>query len=270
MAELWEEKIPYNDAENTYVPQIMAYPANSKGAVIVFPGGGYGMKADHEGPVIGEWLQAAGITAFVVDYRVAPYRHPAELADAMRAVKVVRYFSDTYGFDTDRIAVMGFSAGAHLAGSVSVHYDKEMYEQTDRIDRESCKPNLTILCYPVVDMGENRHDGSRQNLLGPRPTERMKDLMSLHKQVNENTPEAFIWHTSSDNAVPVMNSLLYAQALAQNNINFELHIYPMGHHGLGLSGELPYVAKWGDDLKAWLKMKGWKECGGSGENADSP
>ena len=258
MAELWETKIPYNDEENNFIPQIKAYPANSKGAVVVFAGGGYVCKADHEGPVMGEWLQAAGITAFVADYRVAPYKHPAQIADAMRAVRYARYFSDKYGFDSDKIAVMGFSAGGHLAGSVSVHYDKEMYEPTDRVDRESCRPNASILCYPVIDMGEYRHDGSRQNLLGPRPTEKMTELMSLYKQVNEDTPEAFIWHTSSDEVVPVMNSLLYAEALAKNNVPYEMHIYPIGHHGLGLSGELPYVAKWTEDLKAWLKLKGWK------------
>lgn len=258
MAELWETKIPYNDEENNFVPQIKAYPANSKGAVVVFAGGGYAFKADHEGPVMGEWLQAAGITAFVVDYRVAPYKHPAQISDAMRAVRYARYFSDKYGFDSDKIAVMGFSAGGHLAGSVSVHYDKEMYEPTDRIDRESCRPNASILCYPVIDMGEYRHDGSRQNLLGQRPTEKLSELMSLYKQVDENTPETFIWHTSSDETVPVMNSLLYAEALAKNNVPCEMHIYPIGHHGLGLSAELPYVAKWAEDLKAWLKLKGWK------------
>lgn len=258
MAELWENGIPFNDKEHDFVPKITAYPAESKGAVIVFPGGGYGMKAAHEGPVIGEWLQKIGITAFVVDYRVAPYRHPAEISDAMRAVKYVRFHASRYGIDTNRIAVMGFSAGAHLAGSVSVHYDKPMYEETDRIDRESCKPNLTILCYPVVDMGTYRHDGSRQNLLGELPRESMTEFMSLHKQVTADTPETFIWHTSTDQAVPVMNSLLYAQALAAQNIPFEYHVYPLGHHGLGLSPEEPYVAKWANDLREYLKLKKWK------------
>ena len=258
MANLWETKIPYNDSENDYVPQITAYPASSKGAVIVFPGGGYGMKADHEGPVIGEWLQSVGITAFVVDYRVAPYKHPAEISDAIRAVRWVRYYADNYGIDKDKIAVMGFSAGGHLAGSVSVHYDKKMYEPTDRIDKEDAKPNASILCYSVIDMGTYRHDGSRQNLLGSPSPERMNDLMSLHQQVNENTPEAFLWHTSTDQAVPVMNSMLYAEALAKECIPFELHIYPIGGHGLGLAPAMPYVAKWQEDLKAWLKLKSWK------------
>lgn len=258
MAMLWEGKIPFNDNEHDFVPQITAFPAESKGAVIIFAGGAYALKAIHEGPVIAEWLQSIGITAFVVDYRVAPYKHPAELADAMRAVRYVRFHASRYGIDRDKIAVMGFSAGGHLAGSVSVHYDKEIYDETDRIDREDCNPNLSVLCYPVIDMGNYRHDGSRQNLLGSRPTDAMVDFMSLHKQVNAQTPEAFLWHTSTDEGVPVMNSLLYSQALASWNIPFEYHVYPTGCHGLGLAPDMPYVAKWQEDLKDWLKLKHWK------------
>lgn len=254
---LWEE-MPYAIGTDDFVPTISAYRAESKGAVIIFPGGGYGMKAEHEGAVMGEWFQKNGITAFVVDYRVAPYQHPAEISDAMRAIKVVRFYAEKYDIDRDKIAVMGFSAGAHLAGSLSVHYDKEMYEETDRIDRENCRPNASILCYPVIDMGTHRHDGSRNNLLGALPRQEMTDFMSLYKHVNENTPEAFIWHTSTDQSVPVMNSLLYAEALSAQNIPYELHIYPMGRHGLGLAPEMPYVAKWGDNLLDWLKLKGWK------------
>lgn len=256
-SKLWE-KMPYSMGNDDFVPTISAYRADSKGAVIVFPGGGYVMKAEHEGAVIGEWFQKNGITAFVVDYRVAPYKHPAEISDAMRAIKFVRFYAEKYGIDRDKIAVMGFSAGAHLAGSLSVHYDKEMYDETDRIDRENCRPSASILCYPVIDMGAHRHDGSRQNLLGELPKQSMTDFMSLYKHINENTPEAFIWHTSTDQAVPVMNSLLYAQALSAQNIAYEMHIYPMGHHGLGLAPECPYVAKWADDLLDWLKNKGWK------------
>ena len=258
MSRLWEGAVPYDSKESDFVPGITAYPAESKGAVIVFAGGGYAMKAAHEGPAMGEWLQSIGITAFVVDYRVAPFKHPAEISDAMRTIRVVRFYAEKYGIDRNKIAVMGFSAGGHLAASVSVHFDKEMYEPTDRIDKESCRPNLSILCYPVIDMGTYRHDGSRQNLLGEHPTERMTEFMSLHKHVTADTPEAFIWHTSTDQAVPVMNSLLYAQALSAENIPYELHIYPLGHHGLGAAEELPYVAKWQDNLSAWLKLKGWK------------
>ena len=255
---LWGDIMPFADGENDFVPEIEAYEAGSKGAVIIFPGGGYGMRAEHEGAGYAKWLASNGITAFVVSYRVSPYRHPAPLADAMRAVRHVLFYAEKYGIDRDKIAVMGSSAGGHLAGSVSVHYDKDIYEPTDRIDKESARPDATILCYPVIDMGYYRHEGSRNNLLGMRSKTSMQDLMSIHLQVNENTPEAFIWHTSTDEAVDVTNSLIYGQALREEDIPFEMHIYPVGKHGLGLAEDEEYVAKWSDNLMAWLKFKNWK------------
>ncbi len=258
MPSLWENEIPYYDNENEFIPEITAYPAESCGAVVIFPGGGYGGRAEHEGKGIAKWFQQNGITSFVVDYRVAPYKHPAEISDAMRAVKYVRFYADKYKIDPDKIAVMGFSAGGHLAATVSVHYDKMMYEPTDKIDGEDCKPNASILCYPVIDMGYYRHDGSRINLLGRGIPERMIELMSIHEHINENTPEAFIWHTSTDGSVPVMNSLLYAEALSAESIPYEMHIYPVGEHGLGLAKSEPYVSSWQGNLLSWLKLKGWK------------
>ncbi len=266
MEELWGSVIPYwdeafiEDGETTpRKPTITAYPAkNSKGAVIIFPGGGYVMRAEHEGKGYAEWFQKIGITSFVVDYRVAPYKHPAQISDAMRAVKYVRHYADKYGIDKNKIAVMGSSAGGHLAASVSVHYDKKMYDETDEIDKENARPDATILCYPVIDMFEYRHDGSRQNLIGERALHADKELMSLQKQVTVDTPPAFIWHTSSDQAVPVENSLMYADALSKVQVPFELHIYPMGHHGLGLAKELPHVAQWSKSLENWLGVIDFK------------
>lgn len=258
MIKLWGNEMPYRLADVEFKPHIKVYPANSTGAVVVLPGGGYEKRAQHEGETVGEWFQSIGITAFVLEYRIAPYQHPAEISDAIRAVKYVRHHAEGYGIDPQKIAIMGFSAGGHLAGSVSVHYDKKMYEPTDEIDNESAKPNLSILCYPVIDMGEYRHDGSRQNLIGRKPTEEMKEFMSLHKQVTKDTPEAFIWHASPDIVVPVDNSLLYASALSACNVDFELHIYPVGSHGIGLAEDNAHVAKWSKNLEDWLVLKGWK------------
>lgn len=258
MSKLWNTKIPYFNDEADFIPEITEYPANSKGAVIVFAGGGYGMRAEHEGPQMAQWLQSIGITAFSVDYRVAPYKHPAQISDAMRAVKYVRYNADKYGIDKNKIAVMGSSAGGHLAGSVSVHYDKKMYEPTDDIDMESCRPDATILCYPVIDMFEYRHDGSRQNLIGERALHADKELMSLYRHVTADTPQAFIWHTSTDQAVPVENSLLYAAALSKVQVPFELHIYPIGSHGLGRAADMPHVAQWTKSLENWLGLIDFK------------
>ncbi|MCD8181180.1 MAG: alpha/beta hydrolase [Firmicutes bacterium] len=265
MENLWGSQIPYWD--DTFIeegeteprkPTITAYPSSSKGAVIVFAGGAYAMRAEHEGGAYAEFLNSIGVTAFVVDYRVAPYKHPAQISDAIRAVRYVRYHADEYGIDKDKIAVMGSSAGGHLAGSVSVHYDKKMYEETDEIDKTDCKPNATILCYPVIDMFEYRHDGSRQNLIGERALHADKELMSLYKHVTKDTPQAFIWHTSSDQAVPVENSLMYADALSKVQVPFEMHIYPLGSHGLGVASEVPHVAQWLNSLDNWLKLISFK------------
>lgn len=255
---LWGDTIPYYKEDVDFIPTIEAYPAQSKGAVVIFPGGGYSGRAEHEGAVIAKWLQSNGITAFVVEYRVSPYSHPAEISDAMRAVRFVRHYADVYRIDKDKIAVMGFSAGGHLAGSASVHYDKPMYERTDEVDDESAKPNASILCYPVIDMYEYRHDGSRMCLIGENPRPEEKDFMSLYKQVTPDTPPAFLWHTAEDSAVPIENTLLYADALAKAKVPFEVHIYPYGHHGLGLAPDMPHVAQWQQSLCNWLSLLEWK------------
>lgn len=261
MANLWGDVIPYWNDEFIEqgeaagrVPEITAYPAKSKGCVIIFAGGGYGFRAEHEGKGYAEFFESIGVTSFVVEYRVAPYKHPSQICDAMRAVRYVRHNAEKFGIDKNKIAVMGSSAGGHLAASVSVHYDKEFYEPTDEIDNESCRPDATILCYPVIDMFEYRHDGSRQNLIGERALHADKELMSLYKHVTDDTPQAFLWHTSSDQAVPVENSLLYADALSKVQVPFEMHIYPIGPHGLGLSKDLPHVAQWSGALDRWLSL----------------
>lgn len=256
--DLWEDKIPYNTDTLNFVPTITPYLADSDGCIVVFAGGAYGHKAPHEGPEMCKWLQSIGITCFNVDYRIAPYRHPAEISDAIRAVRFVRYYSDKFNINPNKIAVMGFSAGGHLAGSVSVHYNKDMYSVSDEIDKESARPDASILCYPVIDMFEYRHDGSRVNLIGNRPLHSDKELMSLYMHVDENTPQSFLWHTSDDQTVPVENTLLYASALSKANVPFEIHIYPHGHHGLGIAQDEPHVAQWTTSLDNWLKLIEWK------------
>ncbi len=258
---LWSEKAPFKEVEG-FEPEITEYIVKgSDSAVIVCPGGGYAFRAEHEGPAIAEWFNSNGISAFVLDYRAAERQHLgyAPLADAMRAVKYVRHNAQEWGIDKNKIAVMGFSAGAHVAASVSVHYDKDIYSPQDAIDMEDARPDATILCYPVIDMFEYRHDGSRQNLIGENPLHKDKEFMSLHKQVTENTPQTFIWHTSEDAAVPIENTLLYSAALSKVKVPFEVHIYPIGHHGLGLAHECPHVAQWSDSLLNWLKLIGFKK-----------
>lgn len=261
MSTLWEHGIPYGDSDLTeFEPDITYYPCDgAQGAVVVCAGGGYGFRAPHEGPEIAKWLNENQVAAFVLDYRVEPYKHPAPLSDGLRAVRYARYHAKEYGIDPHKIAIMGFSAGGHLAASVSVHYNKDVYEVTDEIDTMDARPDASILCYPVIDLGEYRHDGSRINLLGENPPRAMKDFLSLHKQITKDTPQAFLWHTSSDQAVPVENSMLYAQALSDVQVPFEMHLYPVGRHGLGLAAEEPHVAQWADSLKKWLTLTGFRK-----------
>lgn len=255
MEHLWGKQIPYLEEEIDFIPEITPYLAQeSNSAVIVCPGGAYAGRAEHEGPVIAKWLNQIGISAFVLDYRVAPYQHPAEISDGIRAVRYVRYHAERLGIDPHKIAIMGFSAGGHLAASVSVHYEKNFYEPTDAIDKVDARPDATILCYPVIDMFEYRHDGSRTNLLGQNPAQEEKKLMALQQQITKATPPAFLWHTSSDQAVPVENSLMYAAGLSQCKVPFELHVYPVGEHGLGLASELPHTAQWSQALERWFVL----------------
>ncbi len=255
---IWDDgKMPYYDETNEFIPYLTPYTIDgAKGAVLVCPGGGYAMRAEHEGNVIAEWLNSIGVSAFVLEYRVAPYAAPAEGSDVQRAMRIVRSMAKKYGYE--KIAVMGFSAGAHLAATVSVHYDVDFYEPIDEIDEISARPDASILCYPVIDMYEYRHDGSRCNLIGTNPRPDMKEFYSLHLNVTDDTPPAFLWHTAEDATVPAENSMLYASALSAHKIPYELHIYPFGHHGLGLADEVPHTHQWAAALDNWLTLMGWK------------
>lgn len=223
-------------------------------AIIVCPGGGYTHKAQHEGSPIAEWLNTIGVNAFVLDYRVAPYKHPYPMLDVQRAMRYVRYNCKEFNIDPNRIGILGFSAGGHLAGTAAVHFDLGR-EDGDEIDKVSCRPDMAILCYPVITSGEYSHKGSFSNLLGENASQELLDYMSIEKQVKENTPPMFLWHTAEDASVPMENSLLMAKALKQNGVEFELHIFPNGRHGLGLRDEVPYVTRWAGLCEEWLREK---------------
>lgn len=250
--ELWNGNMPHYDNAIDYKPYLTPYIIDgAKTAVVVCPGGGYTHRAPHEGNEYAEWLNSIGVSAVVLEYRVAPYKTPAPGSDVQRAIRVARYELTKLG--VEKIGVMGSSAGGHLAATASVHYDKMFYEPQDEIDEVSARPDFTILCYPVIDMYEYRHDGSRMNLLGQRIKKEDKDFYSLYKQVTDDTPTAFLWHTSTDQAVPAENSMLYAMALSAHLIPYELHIYPYGSHGLGLAKGDAYVHEWSNALERWLK-----------------
>lgn len=257
----------WDNTPGTYdeIPQITYYrPEKQKydGAVIIFPGGAYKMRAEHEGKGYAEFLAEHGIAAFVVDYRVAPHSFPLPLLDARRAVRFVRYYAEKYNVQKDKIAVMGSSAGGHLAALVSTYLQPIDFENLDEIDAEDFLPNRQILCYPVINLYDlnTAHIGSGDNLIGA-PQKRTADRILRRKLspnllINETTPPAFIWHTFVDNAVNVKNSLDYASALRDYKIETELHIFPHGAHGLGLTKretELDnHIAQWGQLLVNWI------------------
>ena len=229
-------------------------PAKATGAtMVVLPGGGYGGLASHEGKDYALWLNQAGITAFVLKYRLgsAGYRHPVMLNDAARAIRTVRAHAAEWKLDPKRIGIMGSSAGGHLASTMLTHFDAGKSDATDEIEKQSSRPNLGILCYAVITMGEFTHQGSKNNLLGKNPPEDLVKLLSNELQVTTQTPPTFLWHTAEDGAVPVENSLMFAAALHKANVPFELHVYQKGNHGIGLANGHP----WTHECLNWLKLQ---------------
>ncbi|CAG7656482.1 alpha/beta hydrolase [Paenibacillus allorhizosphaerae] len=226
-------------------------------AVVVCPGGGYGRRADHEGEPVARWLNTLGISAFVLHYRVAPYRHPNPLMDAQRAIRTVRHNAEAWNVDPKRVGILGFSAGGHLASSAGTQFDGGNAEAADPIERESSRPDLVVLCYPVITFGPYTHSGSRNNLLGDPADPALVELMSSENRVTEDTPPTFIWHTADDAGVPVENAMMFASALRKNKVPFELHIYESGRHGLGLAQEHPEARTWPNLCANWLKKQGF-------------
>lgn len=228
--------------EHGFMPTMTAYilERNEDGPrpmVIVIPGGGYGMVAENwEGERIAMAYLNAGFNAAVVDYCVAPHRHPLPLMNAAAAVRICREHAGEWQADRNKIAVCGFSAGGHLAASISTLWDCEDYFSKEEIESRIYRPDASILCYPVITSGDKAHKDSFINLLGGHDeTSPLWQQMSLETQVDKDTPPAFLWHTFEDDCVPVENSLLYASALKTHDVPFELHIYPKGHHGLSLT-----------------------------------
>jgi len=241
-------------------PRITPYlvPGDGPSAcVVVCPGGGYGGRAAHEGEPVARWLNTLGISAGVLDYRVKPYQHPIPLGDAQRAIRFVRAKATEWRIDPKRVGILGFSAGGHLAASASTIFDAGNPDATDPIDRPSCRPDATVLCYPVITFGEFRHHGSMVNLLGKDPDPKLRESLSLETRVTPRTPPTFLWHTSDDPGVPVENSLLYAMALRKNKVPFALHVFPHGPHGIGLAANVPEARQWPALCAEWLKGLGF-------------
>ena len=246
------------------------FPAADKAtgaSVVICPGGGYGGLAGHEGKDYALWLNAHGIAGFVLKYRLgsAGYRHPAMMNDVNRAVRYVRANAGEWKLDPKRIGVKGSSAGGHLASTAVTHFDAGKPDAADLIERASSRPDLGILCYPVISMGAHTHNGSKNNLLGKEPSEELVKLLSNELQVTKATPPCFVWHTWEDKGVKVENAMEFAAALQRNGVPFDLHVYQKGAHGIGLGvkgwdpEKTPVSAlhPWSLDLAVWLKVQGF-------------
>lgn len=230
-------------------------------AVIVCPGGGYRSRSKREAEPIVMKYCAAGFHCFLLDYSVAPTGFPVPLCELSKAVKTVRNLAEEYFIDSDKIFVCGFSAGGHLAASLGVYHNDPMIKNGSGAGDNENKPNGLILCYPVIT-GENgkTHQGTKENFSEGLKPEKLK-YFSLEKYVTPDTPKCFIWHTFEDNSVPVYSSMRFAEALLENGVEYELHIYPKGKHGIALGERqttaeakhfVPYVSEWMDMSVRWI------------------
>jgi acetyl esterase/lipase len=244
-------------------PSLTIYPANGSSkiptGVVVCPGGGYtNLAMDHEGTQIAAWLNARGISAFVLKYRLGPkYHYPVELWDAQRAIRYVRAHAAEWGVQSNRIGIWGFSAGGHLASTAGTHFDAGDGAATDPINRQSSRPDFMILAYPVITLEDPyAHVGSRLNLLGEKPDPALIEFLSNERQVTTQTPPTFLFHTTEDKTVPVENSVFFYLALRKAGVPAEMHIYLEGHHGVGLAQNDPVLRTWPDRLADWLHAQG--------------
>jgi acetyl esterase/lipase len=240
---------------DVYLPA--ANPTHS--AVLVIPGGSYhDVVADHEGAEPAQWLAQRGVAAFVLHYRVAPYRYPAPIADAQRAMRLLRSDAADFGFSPDHLGAWGFSAGGHVTSVLATLFDNGVPASPDAIEHMSDRPDFVILAYPVITMKpEFGHAGSRQNLLGPLPDPALVALLSAEDHVTPMSPPAFVFTTNDDDVVPSQNSMLYVAACQRAGVPVEFHMFEHGHHGVGLAPQLPGLRLWPSLLESWMQQNQW-------------
>ncbi|MEM9282322.1 MAG: alpha/beta hydrolase [Verrucomicrobiota bacterium] len=264
---IWDEgDVPFQKEidQSTGSPCVTPYltkggSLHTGAAVVICPGGGYGgLAKDHEGHQPAEWFRDQGVSAFVLQYRLGSEGHhyPTQLADIQRAIRWVRGHGEEFAIDPDRIAVMGFSAGGHLASMAATLYDEEVYEASDEIDAFSARPDYAILCYPVISLNRSvGHGGSRNRLLGPdrKDDESLAAKLSSDLNVKSSTPPTFLFQTDEDPSVSAENALSFYLALRREEVPAELHVYQKGVHGVGLFRGDPVLRTWSELLEHWLK-----------------
>lgn len=268
---LWAEKPLVSPDRETFKDQRLYYvdnpsmkafwpdPAVANGtAVVIFAGGGYVRLAiDKEGYELAHWMSLRGVAAFVVKYRMQEYGFPASLLDGQRAVRLVRKNAKEWGLDPNKIGVIGFSAGGHLAASLTTRADF-VADKTDPLLSISARPDFAVLGYPVITLeGESAHAGSRKALLGENPDPVVVHENSLQYQVKAGVPPVFMFHGVADQAVPVANSLMFFNEVLKYNKQSELHLYQSSIHGVGMVQGQGSISTWTQALEAWMKQNGW-------------
>lgn len=247
---IWEEKVvdekplikDWVNGDEYSEATLTIYPAKKPNgqAIIACPGGGYsGVAVTHEGHDMAAWFNTQGITYAVLHYRMPYGKHEIPLSDAHQAIRYMRKHANEWGIK--QLGIMGSSAGGHLASTAATHFTEET------------RPDFQILFYPVVTMTDYTHQGSKNNLLGKNPSEELVKLYSNELQVTEQTPPAFIMHSSDDTAVPVLNSINYYLAMCKYGVSATMHLYPIGGHGWGFNDSFPYKSQWTDEMEKWLR-----------------
>lgn len=251
------------------IPTLTPYlPAPDKAtgtAIIVCPGGGYGSLAGYEGADYAEYLAQNGIAGFVLRYRLGThgYHHPTMLQDAQRAIRTVRANAEKWQVNPKQVGIMGSSAGGHLAATACTHFDAGKADAEDLVERQGSRPDFGVMCYAVITMEDPLgKGGSRDNLLGTTPDPKLIEDLSAEKKVTKDTPPCFVWSTFDGDVGSAANALLFGQALQKAGVNYDLHIYQKGPHGIALSigknGAAPGEAHpWAKELLFWMRQNGW-------------
>ena len=262
---LWPAGAPGSQGEEDIdKPTLTVYlPAGAnatKTGVVVAPGGGYQHLAmEKEGTAVAQWLNARGVAAFVLKYRLGPkYHNPVELQDAQRAIRTVRANAAEYGVATDHVGMWGFSAGGHLTATAGTKFDAGNAEAADLVERQGSRPDFMVLAYPVITMTEpDAHPGSRKYLLGDDPDPALVKSLSAETQVTRETPPTFLFATTEDKTVPVINSVMFYEALVKAGVPAEMHIFQHGAHGAGLAAANPELSVWPDLVIKWMRERGY-------------
>lgn len=255
---LWENGAPTkNGHENTQetwkgpkvyetsVPELWIYPAKKPTgqAIVCAPGGGYKyLSTENEGTLFVDWMNTQGITFAILKYRVPNTHSEVPLEDGRRAMQIMREKATEYGYNPNEVGIMGCSAGGHFAAMLATMYGEQQY-----------RPDFEILLYPVISMTDITHKGTREHLIGEKPTKAQIEKYSLENRVTPQTPPAFIVLATDDKVVDPLNSLHYVEALQKNKVPYSLHIYPDGGHGFGFRDTNPYKAQWSGELERWLR-----------------